>query len=281
MLAPARKQTRHFAAALLAVALLIPGPPSTAGTAADPEITDGAGDANYINGQRKTTCLRPETCPEPGAIPGTNPLPASVDELDLAAVWFETEYETTQVRDPATGEVSSVRHDPTALAIHIQTEAPAWPVPAQWASLGYRIPVTLPQCNAYFELGIRSGGNHLVKLTAGTPFGGLTPDCDLQKEPGQPDYRTTFISPVHVTFEGTVATLRFRLVDQVNPVWRFIPVGTAISQPYAFSDGSLQVAGTGGLIADETSVGRDFAIGQDVPPDVECSEEPDYPGCEE
>ena len=284
MTAPVRKRRLYLAGPVIVAALLVPGPASTAGTSVNPEITDVAGDANFINGQRGYTCLRPETCREPGAFPVPNPVPESLDALDLRAVWFETEYETTQVRDPATGDVVRVEHDPTALAIHIQTEAPAWPVPPEWAALRYDIPVTLPQCNAHFDLKMFASGSTQTQLAAGSPFSVVRPDCDLQKDPGQIDYRETFGSNVRPTFVGTVATFRFSLVEctscGVQPVWRFIPVGTSIAPPYAFSQGSHQVAGNpGGLIADETAVGRGFTIGQDVPPDVDCSEEPDYAGC--
>jgi hypothetical protein len=61
----------------------------------------------------------------------------------------------------------------------------------------------------------------------------------------------------------------------------YISGGTAISQPAAAAFASLPSFGTpGGVHPDETGIGRDFTIGQDVPPDIDCSADPTNSECD-
>ena len=227
------------------------GIPATAGTSTDAEITDVAGDGNFINGQGA----------QPGHEIGPDTRPASFDNVDLRAVWFETAYSTTKVRDAA-GALLRVEHRPTALVIHVQTQAPARPM-SPFGTINYKVSTTLPGCKASFELDVFSTPSERAVIR---PLEGTS--CD-------PDGVIT-ISPVAPTFEGSVSTMTFPLADpHVAP---YTSAGTAIAQPSAYAWAVLPSAP--GRRADETVTGRDFTIGQDVPPDIDCSADPTNSECD-
>ena len=224
------------------------GIPATAGTSTDAEITDVAGDGNFINGQGA----------QPGHEIGPDTRPASFDNVDLRTVWFETAYSTTKVRDAA-GAVLRVEHRPTALVIHVQTQAPARPM-SPFGTINYKVSATLPGCKASFELDIFS-----------TP-----PDRAVVRSLEGTECGTFGTSPVAPTFEGAVSTMTFPLSDPL--VAPFISVGTTIRQSSAGAFGRLPSSPA--LRADETVTGRDFTIGQDIPPDIDCSADPTNPECD-
>lgn len=151
---------------------------ATAGSGDDPEITDVAGDANFIS---------------PIAGDERDTRPASLDNADLRAVWFETAYDTNKVTDPATGEVLRVEHVPTDLLVHIKTEGPIHPAPPA-TSVWYRVPASLPDCDAEFELVGNTASIRAVTAGCGASGAGFGPT-----------------SPVKPSIEGTVATLTFPL----------------------------------------------------------------------
>jgi hypothetical protein len=254
MPAPVRKRRLYLAGPVIVAALLVPGPASTAGTSTNPEITDVAGDGNFINGQGA----------QPGHEVGPDTRPASSDNLDLRAVWFETDYSTTKVRDAA-GKVLRVQHHPTALLIHVQTQAPARPM-TPWSTINYKVSATLPGCQALFQLDVFS--TIPPERAMIWPAGGTS--CDPSNAFAQ--------SPVPPTFDGTVSTMTFPLSNSL--ISSYISTGTAIRQPKADAFGQLPSVGSGGLRADETVTGRDFTIGQDVPADIDCVDDPENPQCE-
>jgi len=242
---------------IVGVSLVLLTQPVTAGSSADPEITDVAGDANFVNSQGGVLPIDPE---------GPDTRPASFDNVDLRAVWFETAYTTSKVLDPASGTVRRVEYRPTALLIHIQTQGPARPM-TPWGTIRYQVQATLPGCTAYFELGVYSQPPDVASIRP--VF--ASPNCgDLA--PGQ--IHTSGVPP---TLNGTVATMTFPLVEPgKHNVTQYIWAGARIAQPAALANASPPTRNV-----DETATGRDFTIGQDVPPDVECSEQPGYAGCEE
>lgn len=223
--------------------------PGAAGTAEDPEITDPAGDANFI-----------------GAAAGTeeDTRPASFDNADLRAVWFETEHSTTKIMDPATGAVARVEHRPVALVINIETQGPVRPL-APWGSLRFKVPVAMPGCEATFELLVATNpAFDSVEIRPATA--GSCGELSIAK------------SPVTPTYDGAVSTISFPLAhEQISQV---ISAGTALSQVDALVIASPPVGGAGPAPLDETAVGRDFTIGQDVPPDVDCTEDPGHAECQ-
>ena len=228
--------------------------PGAAGTSADPEIADIAGDANFINGQGI----------QPGHEEGPDSRPASIDNTDLRAVWFETAYTTNKVFDPETGDVLRVEYHPTALAVHVQTQGPARPMDP-WNVILYKVQATLPGCTATFELSVRPNPPDVATIwPVGAQCGDLPPGSGAQ-------------SPVTPTFEGTVSTITFPLTHFQTS--QFISNGTTIAQPAAHAIGRLPSLGSV-FRADETVAGPDFTIGQDVPPNVDCTADPDNPECQ-
>ena len=227
------------------------GIPASAGSSTAPDITDVAGDANFINGQGV----------QPGHEGGPDTRPASFDNVDLRAVWFETAYTTTKVRDAA-GNVLRVEHAPTALLVRVQTQGPARPM-SPWNQINYEVAATLPGCKASFRVSLYSTTTPprvTIRSLEGTSCG------------------QEVASPVTPTFEGAVSTMTFPLAHPgVGP---YISAGTAIRQPAAVAAGLLPTVGSGGRRTDETVVGRDFTIGQDVPPDIDCSADPTNSKCD-
>jgi hypothetical protein len=226
------------------------GLPAAAGSSADPDITDVAGDGNFINGQGV----------QPGHEVGPDTQPASFGNVDLRAVWFETAYSTTKVRDAA-GNILRVEHAPTALVIQVKTQAPARPM-SPFGTINYRVSTTLPGCKASFELDVFTTppDRAVIRPLEGT-------QCD--------PLNGSATSSVVPTFEGATSTMTFPLADaRIAP---YISTGTTIRQSEAGSYGRLPNGPA--LLADETLTGRDFTIGQDVPPDIDCSADPANSEC--
>jgi hypothetical protein len=230
------------------------GMPATAGTSANAEITDVAGDGNFINGQGAQS----------GHEVGPDTRPVSSNNVDLRAVWFETAYTTSKVLDPASGAVLRVEHRPTALVIHAQTQGPARPM-TPWSTINYKVSATLPGCKALFELDVFSTPPDRAIIW---PLEGTRCDTDA----------AFARSPIAPTFDGTVSTMTFPLANPL--ISKYISSGTAIRQPEADAFGHLPSIGNGGLRVDETVTGRDFTIGQDVPPGIDCSAEPSNSECQ-
>lgn len=242
---------KSLIAVCTALALLTLGAlPGSAGTAGDPEITDPAGDANFIG-------------PVAGIEQDTRP--ASLENADLRAVWFQTAFDTTKVVDPATGEVLAVQYRPTALLINIETEAPIHPTQPEGRRIDYEIPVSLPGCDAFVELRAdpASAANDAVTIWA------VTPGCgDVGGGSGRP-------VPEKPTFSGNVTTVH--LPFHQFGVTDFFSTGTRISAPSARAAAVLPfVAPT----VDMTSAGDGFTVGQDVPADVNCTADPGNPDCQ-
>lgn len=226
--------------------------PVAAGTPDDPEITDVAGDANFINGQGVV----------PGHEDGPDTRPASLDGADLRAVWFTTDYVSSKVLDPETDAVLRVEYAPTGLRIHLRTEAPIHPTP-QNRSIRYRVIASLPGCRVRFELWAlgESGAIHIIsRLDAGCPSGIR-----------QDSVATSSNLP---SFDGNVATFAFPFSHQW--VAELLSDGLTIPQPAA----NVVFAFPDGAVIDEAASGRSFTVGSDVPPDVDCTAEPGHPECQ-
>lgn len=252
MPALARRRKLHLATPILVGALLIPGPSSTAGTGVDPEITDVAGDANYINGQDVAAGLEH----------GPDTRPASFDNVDLVSVWFETPYETNRVLDSATGEVLRVEHEPTGLLIHWKTAGPILPMDP-FTHVDYIVRTHVGDCE--LKLSIRVGS-----ANPGSSIYPWSLGCD--------GWWGRNVDPPVI--QGNIGTGTF-LRKSPNPSKPsyFLP-GVTLKGSFGLVQAHLPRAEQGFIYQDETKIGRDFTIGQDVPPDVECADEPTYPACE-
>ena len=245
-------------AALLAAALLSAASTAQAGSQAVPEITDAAGDGNYINGQGA----------QPGHETGPDTRPASFDNVDLRAVWFETAYTTSKVLDPQTGGVLRVEHHPTALLVHFQTQGPPRPMAPFWQAVRYEVAVTLPGCKAFFRAYFTQSGSPVF-----TPS---TDSASINSLGGTRCGDASLItSPVRPTFVGSISTATFPLAHLNTS--QYISEGTAIRQPTATAFANFPGSA---VHPDETGIGRDFTIGQDVPPDVDCASDPENAKCQ-
>lgn len=249
------KRSLIAAAAALVAVLGSTTLPATAGTAADPEITDGVGDANFVNGQGSILG---------STVPGLDTRPASRAHLDLRAVWFETTYATNRVVDPGTGAILRVEHVPTGLLVHVRTEAPREALDAQ-----IRVTQPLSNCPVAFWLNVVRVGNgasldrvNLYKSSTGCPggIGNIEGSVPL--------------------YQGAVATLRYpfsageTFAGVLSPGQTISPLRT----DSAYVTGSTYFAQR--VIVDEAHGGRPFTIGQDVPPNVDCTATPGHPECQ-
>jgi hypothetical protein len=260
---PGTTATRLLSAALVAgLVAVLSGIPATAGTSADPEITDAAGDANFINSNGVA----------PLSEPGPDTRPASLDNSDFRAIWFETAYTTTKVLN-GTGQVARVEHQPSALLVHIRTQAAVHPS-TPWTNAQYKVQATVPTCQNKVSFELRTFTNAASDAAEIRPVpagNGSATAC------GELAAGTIVTSPVKPSFDGAVSTLTFPLAHVT--IREFIQVGTSIAQPAAHIVGFVQV-GQNPTTTDRTAVGRNFTIGQDVPADIDCSANPSHPECQ-
>jgi hypothetical protein len=235
---------------LLAVA------PLSAAEDDEPHIVDATGDANFVNGQGTV----------PGQEDGADTGPASLGGADLVAVWFTTDYATHQVVDGATGAVLRVEHHPTALLVHLQTAAPVHPTFPPNRVLRYEVHAAIGDCALNFQL--TANGND--PSTAGTTLWTLNDGCDGV------DAGRGMGSPVKPAFTGEIATLEFPLDD--GYISSVLMPGLQLEQPTASVDARAHINFPPPVI-DEAAPGLSFIIGEDVPPDIDCADEPPDPAC--
>lgn len=251
-------KTRSIAALIvgLVAVLALGGSPAGAGTAVGPEITDQAGDANFINGQ--------------GSIGGfpTQTTPAAIDAADITGIWFETGYSTVKETD-AVGNVTAVRYVPNALLVKIRTVAP--PRPSFGPALIYRVPATIAGCEVWFQGWV--GG------PASTPL-------DLDRAD---------VRKITSTCPGGAATITsgaFSISSAGNDLilkypFSALPIPTGAAQIYLAKDVELRPpptapgvrtviasAVTAPQIDDTRVLATKFRLGSDVPPDVDCTVTP-------
>lgn len=234
-----------------AVALLVAlgGLPATAGTAADPEITDQEGDANGTH----------QVLPDPGSIGGA----------DLLAAWYQTLYTTAKEVD-AEGQVIRVRHVPHTLKVSIETAAPA--SPAFGPTVILEVPVKLDACRASVSVYIRGPqslpgdpqGAFLSMAAASCPKSAPSPGLTLPA-PSFPGNLTTVLVP----FSTTDGALRAGTVITAS----------GASSVLAMAKASTSATGGVNPLLDLANSAKPFTVGQDVPADVECAAQPTYPGC--
>ena len=245
---------------VLALALATPGwttaPPS-------PQITDIAGDANLANGHGLYDLGE-----------GVDTRPASLDVADLRAIRFETEYETVVDRDE-TGRATWVRHVPSALNLHITTQGAFVQQPP--ISLTYRVPVFAGECPLVFQLSLRG--------PEGTPVHGHGAELQVQNAQRCGTSQGSWSEGVTYALAGNTATMRFPLAatggllgDGINlqPSERAHVKRTMhVTIGLAFDAYRIQ-----GAMLDIAPLGRDFVIGSDLPPDIDCQTASEDPRCQ-
>jgi hypothetical protein len=148
-----RARARLALSAALISLLVLGALPATAGTAAKPELSDQAGDANAINSQGF------------GAIIGDESVvtPVQAASADLRAMWLETMFDEVPVLDeddaPVLDEDGNevVTKVATGLRWNVRTTAPA--SPSFGPTVLFRMPVTFNGCNAFLESQVRGPGS--------------------------------------------------------------------------------------------------------------------------
>jgi hypothetical protein len=249
-----RSSKSLLAGCTLALALATGGIQANAG-ATDPEITDAAGDANFVS-----------------VISGNeaDARPASSDSLDLRAVWFETAYSSNKVLD-SNGDVARVERVPQALLVHIRTAGPVLPTLIPFDNVRYKVQVALPGCRLVLEFVARTGSAPASYAQLGT--------IDACPPVGARQFRVVSDAPV---IQGNEATVRFPLGSPLLP--QALAAGASADQPsarvYSGTVSRTMSDGSEVLIVDQTAPGRSFTIGQDVPADVDCGSDPENAECQ-
>lgn len=253
------KRSLIAAAAALVAVLGSTTLPATAGTAADPEIADGVGDANFVNGQGTGI----------PTVPGLDTRPASLANMDLRAVWFETTYATNRVVDPGTGAILRVEYVPTGLLVHVRTEAPVWPMQYSAGNLNARFRVMAQNFSASCQVALWLNVPHANMYLARVNLEKISTAC-----PGG----LGNIEGAMPLYQGAVSTLRYPF-SAGETFAGVLSAGQIFAFPWATSalvtqDGATRV------VVDEARAGRNFTIGQDVPPNVDCTATPGHPECQ-
>lgn len=237
--------------------------PATAGTPDDPEITDPAGDANGIS---QITGVEEDT------------RPASIDSADLRAVWLETAFETNRVLDPETGAVLRVEHVPTGLLYHVRTEAPVRPMPSQVSQTRFTVTAEGNQlhdrpnpCWLTLNLSLDAGGSSGDGASFTIPA--------LCREEGQPTALVTGGLEVSVDADIVTASVPFSApgIDEQFLPGRRLVLGAGSP---GINSAIVHESTVGSFVDRARGTGRSFTIGQDVPPDIDCSAEPGHPECQ-
>ncbi len=235
------------------------GPSVAAGAEATPQITDVAGDANGINGHALLSALDE----------GPDTRPASLAHADLREVRFETTYDSHEILDPETGEVTGIDHVATGVNVHIRTEGPIRSAPAtQLYPLNYDVQAEIPGCTVRFRLTVLANETSdragLWQLSDTCPNGGTGLFGSHAGAASWPQYR------------GNVTTLSYPF--STPEFAAMLPPGRTLTDPWA------NAVRTGHydkpvIVFDRAAVGSSFTIGEDVPADVNCRTEVD-PACQ-
>ena len=236
---------RGCIALLMLVFLLAPG--SAGANDPQPHITDIAGDAN-------TDLVEADTSP------------ASYDPADILSVRFETEYVAIPVGD------DGIDHEPTALVVHYATLAPpssdattiSWDVTAEIGGCLSRLRVA-DRGIVGFPLDPDEG------MLTWAQFEETCPDTA-----GEPAWSPFWSA----TLDESSGGWKWRIpLDSLTPSQAdVLAPGATISAAWAATRtyGLLTATNLPGDITlwriDKTGTGTDFVIGEDVPPDVPCTQ---------
>ena len=235
-----------------------------------PELTDAAGDANFINNQGSPA--------DPGSV---DTRPGSVDGVDLRSISFDTAYTTTKLLR-ADGTVSAVTYTPTALLVTATMEGNI--LPTAGPSMGVRVPVSINGCEAVLQSWWK--GENAVD-------GGVT-RTDLRKATATcPGGAGTVVAGLGQTISGKTVTMRFPFTAFAGAMQGFIADGVEIagaptylnSQNNPYTTPQQLVAAGGASVhfyatpIDMTARFTEYTIGSDVPADVSCDATPDHPDC--
>jgi hypothetical protein len=244
--------------------------PATADDVIEPQITDTAGDGNFINGGGNTANVAPA---------GPDTRPASIDGLDLRTITFQTLYKPVKMRD-LDGSVISVDYRATGLQVDLTTTGPMKPTFAP--SVRFSVPTTIGGCETWFQGWIRGPQAtpndveraDIRKITAACPGGAATVSNGFD---------------MVVTGNTMSLTYPFSAPAFTGAMAGFIEDGTELGPPPAFINSSgfpairvshaTPAATAFPLVADEGPKFESFTVGSDLPADVVCANEPTHPDC--
>lgn len=226
----------------MAVALSFAAGPAAAG---DPQITDIAGDANFVSGFTPTGDTRP----------------ASYDPGDLVSVKFETAYVEVPVG------ADGIHYEPTGVAWRFRTLAsPDTTTLTMDLRILFDVGGCLSEFDAYLHGDLPDGQDFRDKVVEWWQLQGACPD-ESYPPLTNPNWKVT-IDPD--AGELAVSLPYSSLTEEQAGL--FVP-GNVIEGPYA--ETSAFIGTSGGWVwfpwLDFGGPGSDFVIGSDVPPDVPCT----------
>jgi hypothetical protein len=234
----------------------------------EPQITDAAGDANFLNAQGNTNA-------EPASGPDTS---AVYNEAgaDIRSISMYTRY--TKVRMLNTdGTVEMIDYRPKALEIDVTMTGPIKPAKA---SMIFRLQTTIEGCETWFQGWIRGAQAQATeleradirKLTAGCPGGAATVFQGFQQ-----------------IIDGNVMSLiyPFEAGAFTGQMAGFITSGSQINPLGTFTNNAnyphIRVSVNGGTLTaptiDQTNRPTPFTVSSDVPADIICNDSPEHPEC--
>jgi hypothetical protein len=250
-------------AVVMAISL---GVPASADPPA-PQITDAAGDANFINAQGNTNV-------EPADGPDTS---AAYSEAgaDIRTVRYSTRYWTVKTYNED-GSLEKIDYQPNAFQMEITTAGPTKP---SKFSLIFRIQTTIAGCETWFQAWIKGTQAQATELER-ADIRKLTATC--------PGGATTVFAGFQQIFDENVMTLVFPFASAsfTGPMAGFIKNGTQLDPLGTFTNNAnyphVRTSIAGSVTApsiDQTDRPAPFTVGSDVPADVICAQTPDNPEC--
>lgn len=233
-----RARARLMLSAALAALVVLAAMPATAGTAEKSELTDQAGDANFINSQGL------------GAIIGDESLvtPVDLSSADLRAMWLETIFEEDETIEEDGSE--SVIRTATGLRWNVRTTAPA--SPSFGPTVLFRMPLTIGGCTAFLESQVRGPASSPADVQRGS-LRVLGADC--------PGGVRSITSPAFApVFDDDVMTVEFPFAE----VQGLLGAKTTLASNGAGHVRTVLVAATAPAI-DEAPGDWSFRLSSDLP----------------
>lgn len=247
----------------LVVAMILAALPSlaSAGTPENPEVRDVAGDANFVNSQGQSS------------IPDQNiqTSPASIDSADIVAIWLETLYSTVKDID-AEGRVLRVRHVPEALRVSIRTTAPV--KPTFGPGVIFRVGTSMDSgCDAQLQL----------YLAGSAPGQSTYEKAELLRVRNCLGGNGAVPAEFPHAISGNVTTMTYPFDRSQGVLAPGITLGPFTTPPTTQPHSRVVLPngnpGTTIPAIDHAPGLRPFVIGSDVPPDIDCAEDPGNPAC--
>lgn len=239
----------------------------------DPELTDPAGDANFVNNQGLPN--------DPGS---HDTRPASVDGVDIRAISFDTAYVTSQILGED-GSVERVVYTPTGLDITVEMEGDV--LPTAGPSMGVRIPVDVNGCESVFQSWWRGTLQDADRGFQQSEIRKLGSSC--------PGGANTIATDFGQTIEGKTVTMHYPFSAFTGALTGFLASGMELgpaptylnsqNNPYTTTQQFVGQSGAATVhlyttIIDQAPRFDSYVIGSDVPASVNCALTPDHPDCQ-